>query len=262
MHTSRLRLLIVEDEDAWITKIKTILSSHFYDKVIVLEPKRFISQAIESIKIDHPDILLLDLKLGNRWSWEILTEFSVPDFLTVFITSHVEYYEMAVLESSNFGFINKANLSKVTLGEYIDRALLFNKKMQIQKHNLLQRILNKDDIFGIESIDGNFYLVNRGEVIYAEVNQKVVTYHTFNGSIKIIGSLEKALAVLNLNPQEEIAENENTLFLRIHRDAIVNRNHVRAINKNTIVVNSPNFSPISLPISRNNRKRIRSILNK
>jgi DNA-binding NarL/FixJ family response regulator len=247
----KLKLVIVEDESAWLGKIEKILKDHFSDKLVIVGKASFIPTAIETIKKANPDIVILDLKIGNRWSWDILEEFISPDFFIVFISSYPIHEARCILQRSCLGFIDKEQLTEKNLQLHINLALNMNAKIQYEKYRTLRRILNNEDIITVESTSRNLEIIFREEIIYAEVKNRIITYHTVKKLIRTASSIEEILPALNSMPETGGFSNTDIRFFRIHRNTIINLKYLESIEKDYVVLSGPGVSSISVDISRN-----------
>lgn len=86
-----LKTIIVEDEPKAAKRLIDMLSRTAFGICHVLEVKDTVAGAIRSIELHEPDLLFLDIQLGNEIGFDILTHFEKPAFKIVFTTAYDEY---------------------------------------------------------------------------------------------------------------------------------------------------------------------------
>lgn len=100
-----LRTIIIDDEENIRILLRGIIKSNCPDVEVVAEAGS-VKEAFESIKSLNPDLILLDIKLGDGTGFGLLEEFEKIDFRIIFVTSYEEY-ALKALKLSAVDYIMK-----------------------------------------------------------------------------------------------------------------------------------------------------------
>jgi two-component system LytT family response regulator len=90
-----LRALIVEDEYLNREVLKNLLKVYCADVVVVGEAESA-KTAIDAIPITKPDIVFMDIELGDGTAFDVLRQISNPEFELVFTTAYDHYAVRAI----------------------------------------------------------------------------------------------------------------------------------------------------------------------
>lgn len=85
-----LRAIIVDDVDAIRIKNKSIITQYCSDVHIIAEANS-VASAIESIKTYLPDLVFLDMELGDGLGFDVLLQLQPINFKVIFITAFQEF---------------------------------------------------------------------------------------------------------------------------------------------------------------------------
>ena len=85
-----LKAIIVDDEQHCINRLDGLLQEYGND-VNVLARCLSIKEAKSEIERESPDILFLDVQLGNNTGFDLLSQLSQIDFEVIFTTSYDNY---------------------------------------------------------------------------------------------------------------------------------------------------------------------------
>lgn len=89
-----IKALIIDDEPSAIEVLKDIIKSFIAD-VEIAGTASSVPQAVAQIKKHNPDLIFLDIKLGNNTGFEILEQTSEMDYEVIFTTAYGEYRDKA-----------------------------------------------------------------------------------------------------------------------------------------------------------------------
>lgn len=241
-------VLIVDDEKTSISLLQFMVSTYCKD-IGTIYTANTLDEAIGSCIKNKPDILLLDIELGNNETSFTLLE-SIPHANTeiIFITSHKEYAIQAINEAQAVSYI----LKPVKLPQFIvaiDKATSSLSQQEIHnspKPNGTKPFCNFLAIPTANAIQ----IIKPTDVLYLEADGRYTIFHLIDGNHKVasrnLGEYEK-----QLNPD---------IFFRIHHSYIVNLNMVTNINKI-----SGNYFELSngkpLPIAKRRQEQLQKFLN-
>jgi two-component system, LytTR family, response regulator len=214
--------IIVDDDNSCIDTLEAILKV-YCPQFEILGTANTLTEAVKLINSKQPDLVFLDVEIGNESGFDLFKYFSSPKFKVVFTTAH-EKYALKAIKSSCYDFLLKpiviqevVNMVSKLEGEKNIRpaesmnVLLDNLKSE---NNVLQKI-------AIPSVDG-YAFININDIISLEADGKYTRIETTGGV--------KSLSTKNIGEFEELLDQD--LFFRTHKSWIVNLNHVKKFLKN------------------------------
>lgn len=210
--TSKLRALIVDDEALARSRLRTLLGDCTGPAATVAAEAAHAVQAMDALRRETIDVVLLDIRMpgvDGITLAQTIAQMPKPPAV-VFVTAHSEHAVQAFeLEAVDY-------LTKPVRLERLQQAL--------QK---VERFLNAAKSQQPE-LDGESLIIqDRGrtervplaEVLYLKAELKYITVRTADKSYILDGSLN------------ELEEKYPQQFMRIHRNALVARRAVRALEK-------------------------------
>jgi len=218
-----LHVLIIDDEELSRETISAIVRQ-YCEKTMVIGEAGSVKEGLKAIKELKPDVILLDIQLGDGSGFELLRMAEPVHAFVIFITAYEEYAIKAfktaaldyLLKPVDIGelqaAIQKARDQKqrssieaqlnILLTNFNQVAVGSNQKI-VLKTNEQMHILSSNEIMHIEA-EGNytkFYLVNRKTILVSKT----------------------------LKEYEEILD--KGIFVRIHQSHIVNMSYASRFDK-------------------------------
>ncbi len=218
-----LSVLIIDDEELSRETISAIVRQ-YCEKTNVIGEAGSVREGLKAIKDLKPDVILLDIQLGDGSGFELLRMAEPVHAFVIFITAYEEYAIKAfktaaldyLLKPVDIGelqaAIQKARDQKqrssieaqlnILLTNFNQVAVGSNQKI-VLKTNEQMHILSSNEIMHIEA-EGNytkFYLVNRKTILVSKT----------------------------LKEYEEILD--KSIFVRIHQSHIVNMSYASRFDK-------------------------------
>jgi two-component system LytT family response regulator len=223
--TNNLKVLLIDDEEA----IRIVCKSYLQriQNIEIVGEATNVDDAFDKINTLKPEVILLDIQLGNRTGFDLLKQFSAPNFQVIFITA----YEQFALSAIKAGAIDY--LLKPIVFEEFDAAIKKAQKKSTLQGNQLGVVSQNFEQKKIERIilsasDGH-HIVWVKDILYLSSSGNYTTFH--------LASNKKIMISKNLKEYEMILPED--IFLRIHQSYIVNMNQVQQFTKeqNLIITN-------------------------
>ncbi|MFM2275525.1 MAG: hypothetical protein RL211_1397 [Pseudomonadota bacterium] len=208
-----LMALIVDDEALARSRLRTLLGECKEPGVRVAGEACNATEAVELLRRQSFDVALLDIHMpgadGLALAQTMRTLIARP--VVVFVTAHVEHAVSAFeLEAVDY-------LTKPVRLERLQVALQKAQRMMATTQGLQAEV--QDDVLIIQERNRT-ERIPISEVLYLKAELKYITVRTTAKSYILDGSLS------------ELEEKYAPEFLRIHRNALVARRAVRALEKN------------------------------
>ncbi len=207
-----LKVLIVDDEMLARARLRTLLGECTNPPTSVAGEAASAAQALELLARQSFDVVLLDIHMPGADGMALAqTLRGMPDApAVVFVTAHAEH-ALQAFELDAADYLTKpVRLSRLMVAlQKIERRRL--PARQEQREGLEEFLAIQDR--------GRTERVPLAEVVYLKAELKYVTVRTAARSYLFDGSLS------------ELEEKYAPQFLRIHRNALVSRRAVRAVEK-------------------------------
>ncbi|WP_332776536.1 LytR/AlgR family response regulator transcription factor [Polaromonas sp.] len=207
-----LKVLIVDDEALARSRLRTLLGDCSGPQASVAGEAVHAVEAVQALRRESFDLVLLDIHMPGADGVALAqTIVQLPDPpAVVFVTAHPEHAVQA-FELEAVDYLTKpVRLERLQQAlQKVERLLQANRALQ---PDLPQEILLIQD-------RGRTERVPLSEVLYLKAELKYITVRTATRSYILDGSLN------------ELEERHARHFMRIHRNALIARRAVRALEK-------------------------------
>ena len=208
----KLRVLLVDDESLARSRLTTLLGDCVAPGAVVSAEAADAKQAMSALKLGTFDVVLLDIRMpgidGMTLAKTIAAMPQPP--AVVFVTAHSEHAVQAFeLEAIDY-------LTKPVRLERLQQTL-----QKVERHLQVSRGLDADLAEEVLIIQdrGRTERIPLSEVLYLKAELKYITVRTALRSYILDGSLS------------ELEERHAHWFMRIHRNALIARRAVRALER-------------------------------
>jgi two-component system, LytTR family, response regulator AlgR len=207
-----LRVMIVDDEALARSRLRTLLGNCTSPAVSLDGEAANATQAIELLRRQPFDVMLLDIRMPGADGLTLAqTLGTLPDApAVVFVTAHAEHAVQA-FELEAVDYLTKpVRLERlVTSLKKVERAII--NRRGIEDDSPLEVLIIQER--------GRLVRVPLAEVVYLKAELKYVTVRTVAKAYILDGSLS------------ELEEKYKAQFMRVHRNAIIARRAVRALER-------------------------------
>ena len=222
--TRPLRVLVVDDEELARLRLKSMVAECAEPRCTVAGEAANASQALVWLTTHECDLLLLDVQMPGRDGTQLATELrqKSPAPAIVFVTAHAQHALRAF------------DLDAV---DYLTKPVK-RERLQMALRRVAQRLVSGQPVTAqplpakeegpviVVSDRGRIIRVPVADVLYLKAELKYVTLRTAEHT----HVLDDSLAEL----EERLGEH----FLRVHRNALVSRRAVRALERRTLAGDS------------------------
>ena len=207
-----LKVLLVDDEVLARQRLRTLLADCTAPQAEVLAEAANSPEAIRALGQGTFDLVLLDVRMPGMDGVQLahaISSMNEPPAV-VFVTAHAEHAVQAF---------------DVSAADYLTKPVRLERLQQaLQKvERIVQSKLSQNADFSVDSLiiqdRGRTEKVPLAEVLYLKAELKYITVRTATRSYILDGALN------------ELEEKYATQFMRIHRNALIARRAVRALEK-------------------------------
>lgn len=209
--------LIIEDEPSSRLFLQSVMAQ-YHKSWKLLGVCSAVSEGTEAIKTLNPDLVIMDIEIGEGTAFDILNSLEEFSFKIIFISAY-EHYALKAIKYAALDYIMKP----IDLEE-LDRAL---KKIQIENHSEDLRITEFKKYIG-QDIEPKTMMLPSGKG-YIVVQLDEIAFIEASGQYVYVNLMEgrKIIASHSLGYYEELLSQDN--FYRVHKSFIVNISKVARI---------------------------------
>ena len=256
-----IRTVVVDDERPARNELCFLLEQ--LDDVDVVGQASNGVDAMQVIREQKPDLVLLDIHMPGRTGFEVARELLLREVKTsvVFVTAF-DQYAIEAFEVNAVDYLLKpveAERLAHTIERVRERASENDPSGTILADDQLERVLqhvskqqNRRDRVALR-VGERFQLIPSGDIIYASLSDEVITV--------VAGGLT---GTSNFRTLDELQSNlDPEIFWRVHRSHLVNINKVKEIVpwSRNYLLKMKDRQGTEIPVSRSQTKRLREYLS-
>lgn len=245
-----MKAIIVDDEQSNIDNLVALLK-RYCPRVAILAVATDILQAEQLINHHQPDILFLDIQMGENTGFDLLSSLPEKNFEVVFITAYDKYG----IEAIKFAALDYL-LKPVVIAELVLAVNKVEDKMIVrEKNQQLNFLLNH--IKSAEQFPTKIALPQLHEIRYVSVNEILRCEADNSYTFFFLLSGERLLISRSIKEYNELLKPIG--FLRAHQSHLVNKAFVKSWLKEDggclLLTNGD-----KIPVSRPNRNLVQESL--
>lgn len=208
-----IRAILVEDEPSGLENLRWKLQQNCPGIEIVAECPSG-QEAIQAIRRQLPDLIFLDIRLGDMTGFDVLKAIRHPTFEVIFTTSYDEYAIEAIKSSALDYLLKPVEIEE--LQEAVAKA-----RMKFRQRPSPSVPAAQAGKIGFPISTGQQF-IELSEIIYAEASDNVALLH-LKGKKEL--KLTRSLGWL----EEQLSERK---FCRIHHSYLINLRHLKEYIRN------------------------------
>ena len=236
-----MRAILIDDEISNLENLRTLLEKHC-PKVTITATAQSVSAAVDAIEKFLPDLVFLDIQMGEQTGFDVLKLLPARNFEVIFVTAYDQYGIQAI----KFAALDYL-LKPVDIDELMTAVHKAEQKLAAQLHTsqldfLLQQLKKPETNVSTIALQmqSEIRYVTLSEIIRCEADN---TYTHF-----FLSSKEKILVSKSLKEYADLLRPNG--FLRTHQSHLVNPKYVKSWLKEDggiLLLMSGEKIPISKP---------------
>jgi len=233
-----MRALVIDNESS-IRKSVVDLIAAFCPDIKEIAEADSVANGIEKINAYRPDVLFLDVELGDGTGMDILSQLGKISFPVIFITAHNKY-AVDAFRFSAIDFLLKP-INPEELIRSVERAKTENNTKLNEQVALLTEILQSSISINKKIVlrdSDSIYFVKVSEIIRCESEKSYTTF--------VIDNHKNIVVSKGLKDFEEILEPLG--FIRAHQSHLVNISRISRFDKadgGMLVMDNNDMVPVS-----------------
>jgi len=247
-----MKALIIDDEQSNIENIKTLIKL-YCPRVNLVDSATSVESATELIALHQPDLLFLDIRLGEQSGFDLLRILPNKDFEVIFITAFDKYGIEAIKFAALDYLLKPVDIPELVLA--VNKAE--DKVIAKQKNQQLNFLLNH--IKNGETTPTKIALPQLHEIRYVLVNDIIRCEADNSYTLFYLANKDKIMVSRSIKEYSEILKPIG--FLRTHQSHLVNVIFVKSWIKEdggSLLLNNGDKIPVSKP----NKTAVQLALNR
>jgi len=245
MNLKKVRTLIVEDDKETLEYLKKLVRQH--NQLELVDEASDKCMAPQKFRLAQPDLVLLDIELGQENAFDLLDEIETKSFHLIFVTGHSEYLLQAVEYYAFYFLIKPFDKQKFDgiIDAFVQKANLFYDQSKLEY--LSSFVRNQDSQFFLNT-GLDFLAIDLNDVLYCNSEGNFTTFYFKEG--------RPELGSNNLKFYENLLRRRG--FFRANRFHLINITNIEAIlKKETLVMKDGT----KISISNRNKARLKEIID-
>lgn len=220
-----IRAILVDDEEGARDVLEHLLT-RFCPEVTLVAKCANVSQAVEAIKQEKPDLVFLDIEMPQYAGYEIVQFFDTVNFEIIFVTAYDQYairaFEIAAIDY----LLKPIDIERLKFS--VNRVKQQRSMVeQAQRLSLLGNTLETKELKNIIVHDkGQQHLVAVEEIIAIEALESYCTIHTKDKRHTVSKNLKHFETLLDKRPQ----------FIRVHKSWLINKQCIHHYSRSELSI--------------------------
>jgi two-component system LytT family response regulator len=216
-----LRTIIIDDEVLMRQTLEKLVRDHC-PNVRLVGQAGSVKAGVEEVNKHHPDLVLLDIRLGDGTGFDLLRQLEPVDFKVIFITAFDEFAIKAI-KFSALDYLLKP-VEPEDLKQAVDKAEKLvlkelNTQLGVLKDNMNSQNAATKKII-LKTID-NIHLVRISDIIYCESDDYYTSFHLLDST--------RIMVSRTLKEFDEMLSGYG--FFRLHKSFLINLSHIVRFEK-------------------------------
>ncbi len=217
-----IKAIIVDDEQQCIERLSELLNEHCHDFVELLDGFQSIPEGLAAIEKLHPELLFLDVQIGDNTGFHMLQQLKKISFEIIFTTAY-DKYAVNAFKFSAVDYLLKP-IDADDLKQAIEKvksklmSLDMNQKIETLLHNVKSG--NQSKRITVATITG-FEVLNVSDIIRCQSDVNYTTLFLKNNKSLMVAKTLKEF--------EELLRDDQ--FFRVHNSHLINLSFIKSYNK-------------------------------
>jgi len=247
-----MKALIIDDEQSNIENLSTLLIT-YCPRVIIAGCANTIDTALEKIGSELPDLIFLDIQLGDHSGFDLLKQLPNKDFEVIFVTAFDKYGIEAIKFAALDYLLKPVEIPELVLAVNKAEDKLTAKQQTQQLNFLLNHLRNED------AAPAKIALPQLHEIRYVAINDIIRCEADNSYTLFYLVNNDKIMVSRSIKEYSDLLKPIG--FLRTHQSHLVNSKFVKSWIKEdggALLLNNGDKIPVSKP----NKATVQATLNK
>ncbi|MES2389323.1 MAG: LytTR family DNA-binding domain-containing protein [Bacteroidota bacterium] len=214
-----MKCAIIDDESSGREILSELLAA-FVPEVTQTEFASSVESGLALLRDYHPDIVFLDVEMGDGTGFDLLTRLEQRNFEVVFITAW-QHYAIKAIKAAALDYL----LKPVNIDELQSSAQRAHERLQKRKNTgdgrlelLLSELAGKrrQERIALPTING-YEIIKMDDIVYCKSEENYTRFHLLGNKNMLVSKTIKTY--------EDVLESNG--FMRIHKSHIINLSQIQ-----------------------------------
>lgn len=212
-----IRALIVDDEESGEQLLSKLITRK-HPEITLLTSADSLQDAVSSINQYQPDLVFLDIRLGNDSGFEVLENTTYKSFHVIFVSAYSQY-ALEAIKSSAIDYLLKP-VDMDDLREAIERFKSRRTNISTEQLSVIRKSLSRPESSKklVVPVREGYEFIKTADVLYITADENYSHIHLTSGNPR--------LASKTLGYFEEKLDDDS--FFRIHKSHLINLQEIAA----------------------------------
>jgi two-component system LytT family response regulator len=215
-----IRAIVIDDEQHCSDRLTSLLDRDYPHAIRVEGVFQTVEEGLRAIHGLHPELIFLDVQLGDKTGFDLLKQLYVIDFEIIFTTAY-EKYAVQAFKFSAIDFLLKPvdeHDLKMAIGRLSDKIdqQRASKKIEALLHNL-------------HAASKRICVPVMTGLVFISVTDIIRCQSDINYTTLFLQDRQKLLVAKTLKEFEELLSDYN--FFRVHNSHLINLAYIKRYNK-------------------------------
>ncbi len=179
-----------------------------------------IFNAVTFIKNEKPDIVLLDIELGNENGFELFKYIPNPNFKIIFITAHEDYAVKAFRFAALDYILKPIDPDVLTEALLKAKETVINQSLQLKVDSFVHNIENTKKRLVLKTTE-SLHVVPINDIMYCEADRNYTSFYLVDKTRIVVSH--------SIGEYEELLSEYH--FFRIHQSYLLNLDYIKRFEK-------------------------------
>lgn len=208
-----MKAILIDDEISNLENLQTLLKKHC-QQVNIMATSQSVDDAINAIEKHQPDLVFLDIQMGEQTGFDVLSQLPKRNFEVIFVTAYDHYGIQAVKFAALDYLLKPIDIEELIYAVNKAQQKLASKMQNLQIDFLMQQLKNQ------EPTNAKIALPMQSEIRYIALNEIVRCEADNTYTFFFLVNDEKVLVSKSLKEYADLLKPNG--FLRTHQSHLVN----------------------------------------
>jgi two-component system, LytTR family, response regulator len=234
-----MKILLVDNEKEIRALLRDMIAVILQESYL-LEEAEGVASGLEKISSFHPDIVFLDVEMGDGTGFDLVNKIRDPSFQLIFTTAHNQYAVQAFKCSAIDYLLKPVDINELENALKKARTNITGNNLGRQMEVLMQQLSNKESNekqIVLKDSEAS-YFIRISDILFCEAESSYTRFY--------FGKEKPIVISKNLSTYEELLGVYG--FIRTHHSYLVNRHRIKMYDKTdggTLVLDTGHTVPIS-----------------
>lgn len=236
-----MRAILIDDEISNLENLRNLLQKHC-PQVTILSTAQNVSDAVEAIEKYSPNVVFLDIQMGEQIGFDVLKLLPKRNFEVIFVTAY-DHYGIQAVKFAALDYL----LKPIDIEELINAVNKAEQKLATQIQNLQLDFLLQE-LRKPEKDHSKIALQMQSEIRYVPLSEIIRCEADNTYTYFFLTNSEKILVSKSLKEYADLLRPSG--FLRTHQSHLVNPKYVKSWLKEDggiLLLTSGEKIPVSKP---------------